>query len=269
MRLLDAQDGLDNRRGRGERAPARGPAGDRAGSRRRPLALCRRGHPRHRHLPRRQAAFRHEQLRRRPRRRAGRHRAGAPAPRAGASACAAEDGHAASPRRPHDRLGRAGAAGVGRRRLDDVADERGPRSAPALLRDHPDQRPHARDHPRAISTARRSSPARSAASGRVIARRSRTRSIASPTATATRSSSSPRDLTIPPSIRTAFRPLCPRTCSWRWSARCRGSSRREILQPGYAVEYDHVDPRILEPTPRRARCRGALSRRADQRHHRL
>ena len=104
---------------------------------------------------------------------------------------------------------------------------------------------------------------------RVTARRSRTRSTASATATATRSSSSPRGWTIRPSIPTASPPRCPRMCSWRWSRSMAGLERAEILQPGYAVEYDHVDPRILEPTLGVRDVDGPLSRRADQRHHRL
>ncbi len=125
---------------------------------------------------------------------------------------------------------------------------RGPAGAAALLRHHPDQSGDPRPHPRQsrpLAALRRGDRA---ASGRAIARRSRTRSTASPTATATRSSSSPRGWTIRPSIPTASRPRCPRTSSVPCCGRWRGWSGREIVQPGYAVEYDHVDPRILEPT---------------------
>ena len=59
-----------------------------------------------------------------------------------AAAGAAEDRHAAAARRPHHRLGGPRAAALRRWRLDDVADERGPAGAPALLRDHPHQRAH-------------------------------------------------------------------------------------------------------------------------------
>ena len=51
------------------------------------------------------------------------------------------------------------------------------------------------------------------AAGRAIARRSKTRWCASPTASATRSSSSPKGSTTTRSIRTASPPRCPRTCS--------------------------------------------------------
>ena len=87
------------------------------------------------------------------------------------------------------------------------------------------------DHPRQsrpLAAVRRRDQRRRA---RATARRSRTRSTASPTATATRSSSSPRGWTIPPSIRTASPPRCPRTCSWRWSARWPGSSGPRSCSP--------------------------------------
>ena len=163
----------------------------------------------------------------------------------------------------------ARAAGIGRRRLDDVADERGPRRArsSSARSPAPTRAPTPSSAP--ISTARRSSPARSAASGRATARRSRTRSTASPTATATRSSSSPRGWTIATVYPNGISTSLPEDVQLAMVRSMAGLERAEILQPGYAVEYDHVDPRILEPTLARARRRGPLSRRPDQRHHRL
>ena len=76
---------------------------------------CQGGGARHRHLPRRQAPFRHDEPRRRPGRRAGGDGAGAPAPRARPAAGAAQDRDAAAARRADDRLGGARAPAVGRR----------------------------------------------------------------------------------------------------------------------------------------------------------
>ena len=48
-----------------------------------------------------------------------------------------------------------------------------------------------------------------------------------------------------------------------------GLERVEIVRPGYAVEYEFVDPRRLNADARGARRAGPVPRRADQRHHRL
>ena len=89
--MVDAQDGLTVVEGEASalRLDGRRVTGLDAG--RRARALGKGGDPRDRHLPRRQAAFRDDEPRRRPRRRAGRDRAGRPAPRAGAAAGPAQD----------------------------------------------------------------------------------------------------------------------------------------------------------------------------------
>ena len=48
-----------------------------------------------------------------------------------------------------------------------------------------------------------------------------------------------------------------------------GLEKARIARPGYAIEYDHVDPARTDPDARDQAAARAFSGRPDQRHHRV
>ena len=78
-----------------------------------------------------------------------------------------------------------------------------------------------------------------------------------PIAIATRSSSSPRGWTRIWSTPTASPPACPWMCSCSLLRSIEGLEHAAIVAPGYAVEYDYVEPRQLRPRCRARRWRGS------------
>ncbi len=106
------------------------------------------------------------------------------------------------------------------------------------------------------STGRRCTAERSSAAVPATAHPSRTRSFDSPSAPVTRSSWSRKGSPRTRSTSTASPPPCPRTCRRRSCARYRGSRGSQIVRPGYAVEYDYLQPTQLLPSLMTKRIEG-------------
>ena len=120
-----------------------------------------------------------------------------------------------------------------------------------------------------LARVRRSTAAASPAAARAIAPRSRTRWSASPTATSHQIFLEPEglddDTVYPNGVSTSV----PADVQDRSCAPSPAWSMSRMLRPGYAIEYDYVDPRELTPSLRLKRAAGPLPCRPDQRHDRL
>ena len=201
-----------------------------------------------RHLPARRHPHRRRAAAGRAGRRPGRGAAGGAHRELGAAARAAEDRHAAAARRRAASTGARRAAAGRREPVLFSFLSRGAGRAAGRLRHHRDQRPDARDHPGEPAPLGDVRRAASTASGRATARRSRTRWCGSPSARRTRSSSSRRGSTTRTVYPNGISTSLPAEVQEAYVRTIPGLENAKMIRPGYAIEYDYVDPRALAGT---------------------
>ena len=222
-----------------------------------------RGGADHRHVP----ARRHPHRRGQPPRRAAsatRRRCGLAAriDELGAAARAAEDRDAAAARRPDASTGRGWS---GSRATPSRCCSRSCRGAPTLpagrLRHHRDQRDG-----RTRSSAR-TCTARRCTAGQIGVDRAALLSVDRGQGRALRRTRQAHQVFLEPeglddarSIRTGSRPRCPAEVQEACVRTIQGLENVEIIRPGYAIEYDYVDPPGAGPHARGASgCRASSS----------
>ncbi len=159
-----------------------------------------------------------------------------------------EDRHAAAARRAHHRLGQPGDA-AGRRAAGAVLDpDRADHHAADFVRRHPDHAGNPRRDPRQyrpLGDVLREHPQRRPAllpvdrgQDRPLRRTRRAPDLPGAGRAGRSDGLSERHLHL----------ASRRMYSWRCWRPSPGWSEVAMLRPGYAIEYDHVDPRELEPT---------------------
>ena len=119
------------------------------------------------------------------------------------------------------------------------------------------------------SRSRRSSTAKSPGSARATARRSKTRSCASRIASGISCFSSLKGLDVEEIYVNGFSMSLPAELQERLVRCLPGLGKAEMLRPGYAVEYDFIQPTELRSTLEAPQGSRAFSRGPDQRHVRI
>ena len=113
------------------------------------------------------------------------------------------------------------------------------------MRDHTHDSRHARDHRKRISVDPPCIPAPSRALDRVNCPSIEDKIVRFKDRESHQIFLERKDSTTTRSIPTGYRPRCPEDVQAAFIATMPGLEKARILQPGYAIEYDHVDPREL------------------------